>query len=61
MDAVTFKTEKIMNDSYLNSESVCEGLEKLRKSNPGEWLYVILENAAYQRCNKVKCKAAELS
>ena len=54
MDAVTLKTEKVMNEKYLNSDSVCEGLELLRKKNPGEYLYVILDNAAYQRCKKVK-------
>lgn len=61
MDAVTFRTEQVMNDSYLNSESVCEGLEKLHHANPDEQIYVVLDNAAYQRCKKVKCKAEELN
>ena len=39
---------------YLNSDSVCEGLELLRKKNPDESIYIILDNAAYQRCKKVK-------
>ena len=34
LDAVTLKTEKVMNEKYLNSDSVCEGLELLRKKNP---------------------------
>lgn len=61
MDAVTYETISVMNESYLNSDSVCEGLEKLRKNNLNEYIYVILDNAAYQRCKKVKQKAAELN
>ena len=50
-----------MNNSYLNSDSVCEGLEKARKQYPDQYLYIILDNAAYQRCSKVKSKAEELN
>ncbi len=50
-----------MNNSYLNADSVCEGLKKLRQNAPDEWIYVILDNAAYQRCKKVKQCAAELN
>lgn len=50
-----------MNDSYLNADSVCAGLEKLRKNSPDECLYVILDNAAYQRCKKVKACAEKLN
>ena len=61
LNAVTFETTSIMNDSYLNSESVCAGLEKLRARYPNQYLYIILDNAAYQRCKKVKHKAEELN
>ena len=61
LDAVSKKVETVMNDSYLNADSVCEGLIKLRQQNPDEWLYVILDNAAYQRCKKVKNCACELN
>lgn len=61
MNAVTYETINVMNDSYLNSDSVCEGLEKLRKKYPDESVYVILDNAAYQRCRKVKQKAEQLN
>ena len=54
MDAVTLKTEKVTEEKYLNSDSVCKGLEKLRKEYPDEFIYVILDNAAYQKCKKVK-------
>ena len=61
LDAVSHKVEMVMNDSYLNAESVCEGLKKLRRNAPDELLYVILDNAAYQRCKKVKDCAAGLN
>lgn len=61
LDAVSHQVETVMNDSYLNSDSVCEGLKKLRQNNPNERLYIILDNAAYQRCKKVKNFAAELN
>ena len=60
MNAVTYDTTPVMNDTYLNADSVCEGLEKLRKKYPDRILYIILDNAAYQRCNKVAKKAEQL-
>lgn len=61
LDAVSHKVETVMNDSYLNADSVCEGLKKLRQNASDEWLYVILDNAAYQRCKKVRNCAAQLN
>lgn len=61
LDAVSHKVETVMNDSYLNADSVCEGLKKIRENAPDEWLYVILDNVAYQHCKKVKTCAAELN
>lgn len=54
---VTFETTSIMNDSYLNSDIVCDGLERLRKRYPDQYLYIILDNAACQHCRKVRDKA----
>lgn len=61
LDAVSHEVETVMNDSYLNADTVCDGLRKLRQNSPNEWLYVILDNAAYQHCKKVKACAAELN
>lgn len=36
-------------------------MKKLRQNSPNDRLYVILDNAAYQRCRKVKLCAAELN
>ena len=60
MNAVTYETTQVMNDTYLNAKNVCEGLEKLRKRYPERVLYVIMDNAAYQRCNTVALKAEQL-
>lgn len=61
LDAVSHKVESVMNDSYLNADSVCEGLRKIRQNAPDELLYVVLDNAAYQHCRKVKDCSAELN
>ena len=38
MDAVTLKTEKVTEEKYLNSDSVCKGLKKLRKNYPDKFI-----------------------
>ena len=53
-------TKRVFRDA-LNSDSVCNGLWKLRQKSPNEWIYVVLDNAAYQRCKKVKSCVAELN
>jgi len=57
LDAVTYQVIPVMDkkEKYLNADSVCKGLKKLREQNPEEQqIYAILDNAAYQRCKKVK-------
>ena len=61
LNAATYETERVMDSPYLNSDSVCKGLRKLRAKNPSEIIYVILDNAAYQRCKKVKQEAEQLN
>ena len=47
-------------EKYLNADSVCKGLKKIREQNQDvQQIYVILDNAAYQRCKKVKEAAKE--
>jgi hypothetical protein len=60
LDAVSHEVETVMNDTYLNSDSVCNVLRKLRQKSPNEWIYVVLDNVAYQHCKKgkiVRCRA----
>ncbi len=61
LDAVSYKVETIMNDSYLNAESVCAGLKLLREQNNDAKIYVVLDNAAYQHCKKVMDYAANMN
>ena len=61
MNAVTYETERVMDDPYLDADNVCDGFEKVRKKNPNDMIYIILDNAAYQKCKKVKQKAQALN
>lgn len=56
MNTLTYQTETVMNDSYLNADIVC-----IREKNQDIWLYVILDNAAYQRCGKFRQCAEALN
>ena len=59
-NAITRKFLSVVNDSYINSSSVCEMLRLLRRSHVREAITVILDNAAYRRCLLVQGLAAEL-
>jgi transposase len=59
-NAVTKKLLTVVNESYINSESVCEMLRLLRRTHVGEMITIVLDNAAYQRCNLVQGLAEEL-
>ena len=53
-NAVTGKLLTVVNESYINSSSICEMLRLLRRSHWGETITVVLDNAAYQRCYLVR-------
>jgi len=53
-NAITGKLLSVVNESYINSASVCEMLRLLRRSHWGESITIILDNAAYQRCYLVR-------
>lgn len=59
-NAFTRKLSTVVNDSYINSASVCQMLRLLRKLHPGEAITIVLDNAAYQRCKLVQSLAKEL-
>ena len=61
LNSKTNQITTVINDTYINSNSVIEGLEKLRKINGDKKIYVILDNARYQRCKLVEEKAKELN
>jgi transposase len=59
-NAVTQKLLTVVNESYINSGTVCEMLHLLRRSHVGEAITIVLDNAAYQRCKLVQALADEL-
>lgn len=50
----------VEEDKYINAESVCRILEKIENQVKDKNIFIFLDNAAYQICNKVKVKAKEL-
>jgi len=60
LHATTHKLTTIVNDTYVNAETVCELLRKLRmQAAPGRLITVVLDNAKYQTCDLVAKCAAE--
>ena len=63
LGALNFLSKKlttITNDSYITSFQVCELLQNLTVEYAGKAIYIILDNASYQKCNLVKNMAADL-
>ena len=60
-NAITRKLVTVVNDSYINSTSVCEMLRLLRKTHASGAIKIVLDNAAYQRCALVQNLARELN
>lgn len=59
LDVVGMNLITVSNDSYINSHSVCELLEKLAKQATMP-VTVVLDNARYQRCSLVQQTAKRL-
>ena len=53
LDAITHKLITVSNTDYINAESVCELLRQIKKQHKKKPITLILDNARYQRCNKV--------
>jgi transposase len=56
------KLHTVVNETYINSTSVCELLRKIRKYHQDRSVPVkiVLDNASYQRCKLVQAEAASL-
>lgn len=61
LNAITHELVSVVNDTYINSESVCELLRKLAALNLGIPITVFLDNARYQKCDLVRTTAALLN
>jgi len=60
LDAISHSLTTICNESYINAATVCELLKLLAEQYAGEKIYIILDNARYQRCLFVQATAAAL-
>ena len=61
IDAITHQLISECNDTYINANSVCELLRKIRNvADATIPITLVLDNARYQRCDLVKILAEEL-
>ena len=57
LGALNFATKEVItvtNNDYINAESVCELLVNIRAANKGKIIHLILDNARYQKCERVQ-------
>lgn len=50
LNAISHQLTTICNESYINAETVCKLLHKIAQEYVNETIYIILDNARYQRC-----------
>ena len=60
LDAHSKELFTITNQTYINSQTVCQMLEKLAAHYGKQALVIVLDNARYQKCKLVIQKAEEL-
>ena len=60
INALTHQIITVTNESYINSESVCELLDKLAALSLTIPITLILDNARYQKCHLVRNHAQQL-
>lgn len=60
LDAVNQTLTTICNETYITATTVCQLLETLAKQYVNETIYLILDNARYQRCALVEATASGL-
>src|SRR5271165_2239677 len=60
LNAVTHQLIRVTNEGYINAQSVCTLLRKLAGAGLQVPITVVLDNAAYQRCELVQALARSL-
>jgi transposase len=60
LHAITYQLITVTNDSYINSISVCELLEKIAALGLSTPITLVMDNARYQRCRLVLERAGQL-
>ena len=61
LDFLTKKVTTITNDSYIRAAEVCDLLWKIALEYKGKDVYIVLDNASYQKCKEVQNFAAEIN
>ena len=60
LDAISHQLVTVTNDTYINAQSVCQLMQKLRHLTPELPIMLILDNARYQKCALVWMMAHDL-
>lgn len=60
LDYATKRVLTVANDSYITSTEVCEILGKISEEYIGKTVYLVLDNARYQKCKVVQELAQQL-
>ena len=60
LNAVTHRLTTVVNESYINAESVCQLLHLISRQYAGRPVTLFLDNARYQRCELVRQVAVTL-
>lgn len=60
INAVSLELITVLNTTYINADSICELLKKIKKQYGEKTITVILDNARYQKCKLVMELAAKL-
>lgn len=51
LDFISKKVTMVTNDSYITAREVCEIFRKIAEVYAGKTVFVVLDNAKYQKCN----------
>lgn len=51
----------VTNNAYINSDTIVDLLTAINRLHPDTAITLVMDNARYQRCNKVMDKAKELN
>jgi len=61
LDYVSKKITTVTNTAYITATEVCQLLEKIAKEYVGKAIFIVLDNARYQKCDVVRNLASELN
>ena len=61
LNAITHELVTVTNDTYITAESVCELLRRIAQLHLRLPITLVMDNAAYQKCQMVRDLAAQLN